>query len=101
MAWKEGRNVNWFMEIMAVLKQIESMELEFSAIVTTDLTVLLEQFNYWSWTVKTELLETMELREKSSCYFGFCQNYLPPLPLIWTTCTTFEREKRRLNRHSK
>ena len=27
MAWKQGRNVNWFMEIMAVMKQIESIEL--------------------------------------------------------------------------
>ena len=28
--------------------------------------------------------------KKSSCSFGFCPNYLdPPLPLIWTTCTTF------------
>ena len=25
MAWKQGRNVNWFMEIMAVMKQIESI----------------------------------------------------------------------------
>ena len=63
MAWKLGRNVNWFMEIMAVLKQIESMELEFSAIVTTDLTVLLEQLNYWNWTVTIELFETIELME--------------------------------------
>ena len=29
--------------------------------VTTDLTVLLEQLNYWNWTVTTELLEMMEL----------------------------------------
>ena len=29
--------------------------------VTTDLTVLLEQLNYWNWTVTIELLETMEL----------------------------------------
>ena len=31
-------------------------------------------------------------RKKSSCSFGFCPNYLdpaPPLPQIWTTCTTF------------
>ena len=31
MAWKQGRNVNWFMgqfmEIMAVMKQIESIKL--------------------------------------------------------------------------
>ena len=30
--------------------------------------------------------------KKSSCSFGFCPNYLdppPPLPPIWTTCTTF------------
>ena len=27
MAWKQGRNVNWFMEIVAVMKQIESIEL--------------------------------------------------------------------------
>ena len=27
MAWKQGRNVNWFMEIMAVMKQIESIVL--------------------------------------------------------------------------
>ena len=27
---------------------------------------------------------------KKSCRsFGFCPNYLPPLPPIWTTCTTF------------
>ena len=25
MAWKQGRNVNWFMEVMAVMKQIESI----------------------------------------------------------------------------
>ena len=40
MAWKQGRNVNWFMEIMAVMKQIEFDRtdgiLEFSGIVTTD-----------------------------------------------------------------
>ena len=24
-SWKQGRNVNWFMEIMAVMKQIESI----------------------------------------------------------------------------
>ena len=30
------------------------------------------------------------LLKKSRCSFGFCPNYLdPPLPLIWTTCTTF------------
>ena len=28
-----------------------------SEIVTTDLTVLLEQLNYWNWTVTTESLE--------------------------------------------
>ena len=28
-----------------------------------DLTVLLEQLNYWNWTVTIELLETMELME--------------------------------------
>ena len=28
-----------------------------------DLTVLLEQLNYWNWTVTTDLLETMELME--------------------------------------
>ena len=27
MAWKQGRNVNWDMEIMAVMKQIESIVL--------------------------------------------------------------------------
>ena len=27
MAWKQGRNVNWFMAIVAVMKQIESIEL--------------------------------------------------------------------------
>ena len=27
MAWKLGMNVNWFMEIMAVMKQIESIVL--------------------------------------------------------------------------
>ena len=37
--------------------------LEFSGLVTTDLTVLPEQWNYWSWMVTTELLETMELME--------------------------------------
>ena len=31
--------------------------------VTTDLTVLLEQLNDWNWMVATELLETMELME--------------------------------------
>ena len=35
--------------------------LKFSGTVTKDLTVLLEQLNYWNWTVATELLETMEL----------------------------------------
>ena len=33
IAWKQGRNVNWFMEIMAVMKQIE-------------LIVLMESSNY-------------------------------------------------------
>ena len=28
-----------------------------------DLTVLLEQLNYWNWTVTIELLETMELMD--------------------------------------
>ena len=37
--------------------------LEYSGMVTTDLTVLLEQLNYWNWKVTTELLETMELME--------------------------------------
>ena len=37
--------------------------LEFSGTVTTDLTVLLEQLNYWNWTVTIELLETMELMD--------------------------------------
>ena len=37
--------------------------LKFSRTVTTDLTVLLEQLNYWNWTVTIELLETMELME--------------------------------------
>ena len=37
--------------------------LELSGTVTTDLTVLLEQLNYWNWTVTIELLETMELME--------------------------------------
>ena len=27
MAWKQGMSVNWFMEIMVVMKQIESIEL--------------------------------------------------------------------------
>ena len=27
IAWKQGRNVNWFMEIMAVMKQLESIVL--------------------------------------------------------------------------
>ena len=27
MAWKQGRNDNWFMEIMAVMKQLESIVL--------------------------------------------------------------------------
>ena len=31
--------------------------------VTTDLTVLLEQLNDWNWTVTTDLFETMELIE--------------------------------------
>ena len=35
--------------------------LELSGTVTTDLTVLLEQLNYWIWAVTIELLETMEL----------------------------------------
>ena len=37
--------------------------LEFSGIVTTDLTVFQEQLNYWNWTVTTELLEALELME--------------------------------------
>ena len=37
--------------------------LQFSGTVTTDLTVLLEQLNYWNWTVTIELLETMELMD--------------------------------------
>ena len=37
--------------------------LKFSRTVTTDLTVLLEQLNYWNWTVTIELLETMELMD--------------------------------------
>ena len=37
--------------------------IELSGTVTTDLTVLLEQLNYWNWTVTTDLLETMELME--------------------------------------
>ena len=37
--------------------------LELSGTVTTDLTVLLEQLNYWIWTVTIELLERMELME--------------------------------------
>ena len=31
--------------------------IELSGTVTTDLTVLLEQLNYWNWTVTIELLE--------------------------------------------
>ena len=27
MSWKQGGNVNWFVEIMAVMKQKESIEL--------------------------------------------------------------------------
>ena len=27
VAWKQGMSVNWFMEIMVVMKQIESIEL--------------------------------------------------------------------------
>ena len=34
-----------------------------SEIVTTDLTVLLEQLNDWNWTVTTDLFEMMELME--------------------------------------
>ena len=34
--------------------------LECGGILTTDLTILLEQLNYWNWTLTTELLETME-----------------------------------------
>ena len=45
-----------------VINQTDGV-IEFSGIVTTDLTVLLEQLNYWNWTVITELLETMELVE--------------------------------------
>ena len=26
-SWKQGRNVNWFMEIMAVMKQMEAIKL--------------------------------------------------------------------------
>ena len=37
--------------------------LKFSGTVTTDLTVLLEQLNYWNWTVTIELLETKKLME--------------------------------------
>ena len=37
--------------------------LKFSGTITTDLTVLLEQLNYWNWTVTIELLETMELMD--------------------------------------
>ena len=37
--------------------------LKLSGTVTTDLTALLEQLNYWNWTVTIELLETMELME--------------------------------------
>ena len=48
--------------ITFVINQTDGV-IEFSGIVTTDLTVLLEQLNYWNWTVITELLETMELVE--------------------------------------
>ena len=37
--------------------------LKLSGTVTTGLTVLLEQLNYWNWTVSIELLETMELMD--------------------------------------
>ena len=37
--------------------------LEYSGMVTTDVTVLLEQLNYWNWMVTTELLERIELME--------------------------------------
>ena len=36
---------------------------ELRGTVTTDLTVLLEQLNYWNWTVTIELLETIKLME--------------------------------------
>ena len=32
-------------------------------------------------------------RKKNCCSFGFCPNYLPSLPPIWTTCTTFLKAK--------
>ena len=58
---------------------------------------------YTVYTIQTTLGK--DSRKKSSCYFGFCPNYLhPPLPLppIWTTCTTFlERQKRQFKRHSR
>ena len=37
--------------------------LELSGTVTTDLTAVLEQLNYWNWTLPNEILETMELLE--------------------------------------
>ena len=37
--------------------------LKLSGTVTTDLTALLEQLNYWNWTVTIELLKTMELMD--------------------------------------
>ena len=65
MAWKHGRNVNWFYgnhgsDEADRINRTDGI-LEFSGIVTTALTVLLEQLNYWNWMVTTELLETMEL----------------------------------------
>ena len=47
---------------------------------------------FWviSYLVYSKLILLREgLPKKSSCSLGFCPNYLdPPLPVIWTTCTT-------------
>ena len=45
-----------------------------------------------------DLNRSVDLREgilrKNCCSFGFCPYYLPPpLPPIWTTCTTFFRRR--------
>ena len=68
MAWKQGRNANWFYgnhgrDEADRINRTDGI-LEFSGIVTTTLTVLLEQLDYWNWTVTTEILETMELMEQ-------------------------------------
>ena len=47
--------------------------------------------------ISTQNFFVFKVREgipkKSCCSFGFCPNYLPPLPPIWTTCTTFFRRR--------